>query len=232
MRSLIFTRREDRIPEFRSYASMLDAWGREGPEGNPDMHAWRKLGIKKALETTVKYSAAEPNQLYAALLGANSRNMLAFDLEHQEKISIPISDNVGWLDFTHGITFANAVREQCTKFPDLWPAGLLQMACFSGRNAAFTEAHADLASWQVDDVDAFLEQAVAMLYDHAREEFIVSVHLLKTLLAARAELRTDLPGEVAEHLAAAINRFLNSPLKRKHVHRTAHQAVKFVALDG
>ena len=31
---------------------------------------------------------------------------------------------------------------------------------------------------------------------------------------------------------AALNRLMNSTLKRKHTRRTAHQAMAFVALDG
>jgi nitrite reductase/ring-hydroxylating ferredoxin subunit len=232
VRSLVFSRREDRIPEFRRYATVLDGWRGKPANGAPHMDAFRKLGINKALEKTASFSDEQPEELYAALLGANARNMLAYDLEQQKKIAIPISDNVGWLDFTHGITFANAVREQCSRFPELWPAGLLQMACFSGRNAAFTHAEADLAAWQVHDPEGFFDEVVETLYDHGREEFIVSAHLLKTLLAARAEVRAGLPAEVSAHVVAATNRFLNSPLKRKHAHRTAHQALRFVALDS
>ena len=76
--------------------------------------------------------------LFHALLGANARNLLTFDAEHQDRVRIPIDDNVGWLSFTHGITFANAVRAQCARFPELWPPALAQMACFSGRNAPYT----------------------------------------------------------------------------------------------
>ncbi|MCK5363392.1 MAG: Rieske (2Fe-2S) protein, partial [Gammaproteobacteria bacterium] len=109
-RSLIYARREDRIPEFRRYAGTLHAWGEGNAAGIPDMHAWRKLGINKALDLTVSFSKASPERLYTALLGASAGNMLAYDLQQQNKVNIPISDNVGWLDFTHGITFASAVR--------------------------------------------------------------------------------------------------------------------------
>jgi tRNA U54 and U55 pseudouridine synthase Pus10 len=136
------------------------------------------------------------------------------------------------LDFTHGVTFSSAVRMQCEKFPALWPAGLLQMSCFIGRNASFTETQPDLASWRVDDIDEFFVGAIAQLHDHNCSEFIVSAHLLKTVLAARTEVQANAPAEVAEYLAAAINRFLHSPLKRKQARRTAHQAMKFVAMDG
>jgi len=230
-RSLIFSRREDRIPEFRRYAATLESWGQEKTSGTPEMHAWHKLGINKALELTASFHAAPPEQLYTALLGACARNMLAYDLRQQNKINIPISDNVGWLDFTHSITFSSAVRMQCQKFPELWPAGLLQMACFIGRNASFTEAEPDVESWRVKVIDAFFDHAVAKLHDHDCDEFIVSAHLLKTVLASRNEIRENTPAEVSEYLAAAINRFLNSPLKRKQARRTVHQAMKFVATD-
>ena len=71
-----------------------------------DMHAWHKLGINKALELTARFSATPAEQLYAALLGASAGNMLAYDLQQQNKVNIPISDNIGWLDFTHGVTFS------------------------------------------------------------------------------------------------------------------------------
>ena len=230
-RSLIYTRREDRIPEFRRYAITLEAWGQGSATSAPDMQAWHKLGINKALELTESFNNAPAEQLYAALLGATAGNMLAYDLRQQNRVNIPISDNVGWLDFTHGITFASAVRMQCQKFPELWPAGLLQIACFIGRNASFTEHRPDLERWRVSDIDGFFAQTVADLHDHNCDEFIVSAHLLKTVLAARTEIQAKAPEDVAEYLAAAINRFLNSPLKRKQARRTAHQAMKFVAMD-
>jgi hypothetical protein len=231
-RSLIYTTREERIPEFRRYAGALAAWGEGQVSGAPDMHAWRKLGINKSLNLAASFSNAPAGQLHTALLGAAAANMLAYDLEQQEKINIPISDNIGWLDFTHAITFSSAVRIQCEKYPELWPAGLLQIACFIGRNAAFTEPEPDLASWRVDDIDDFFTKRVAALHDHNCDEFIVSAHLLKTVLAARTEARANDLDEVGEYLAAAINRFLNSPLKRKQARRTAHQALKFVSMDG
>lgn len=231
-RSLIYARREDRIPEFRRYAETLEAWGQGGGAGTPDMQAWRKLGINKALALTASFSDAPVEQLYAALLGASAGNMLAYDLQQQNKVNIPISDNIGWLDFTHGITFSSAVRMQCQKFPELWPAGLLQISCFLGRNASFTESQPDLESWRADDVDAFFAHAVAELHDHNCTEFIVSAHLIKTVLAARIEAQEHGSTDLATYLAAAINRFLGSPLKRKQARRTAHQAMKFVAMDG
>lgn len=231
-RSLAYTRREDRIPEFRRYADFLESWGRDTEAVTPDMHAWRKLGINKSLALAASCADAPPAELYSALLGAVAANMLAYDIEQQDKVSIPISDNIGWLDFTHGVTFSSAVRLQCEKFPELWPAGLLQISCFIGRNASFTLPEPDLEAWRVSDVDEFFARTVSALHDHNFDEFIVSAHALKTTLAARLEAAANASGDVRDYLAAAINRFLNSPLKRKQARRTAYQAMKFVALDG
>ena len=106
------------------------------------------------------------------------------------------------------------------------------MACFSGRNAPYTGDEGDGTSWRVEDADAFLTSAVEGLYDHGSGEFIVSVHLLKTVLAVREELRAEPPAEVGDALAAGLNRFLNARLKRRQVRRSVYQAMKFVAYDG
>ena len=231
-RGLVFATREDLIPEFRGYAKALAGWGGASNGAEPAPADWRGLGIDGALARAVASSAAPPLRLFHALLGASARNLLTFDAGHQDRVRVPVADNVGWLSFTHAITFASAVREQCTRFPDLWPAALAQMACFSGRNAPYTAGDDDGASWRVDDTGAFVARAVEGLYDHGAGEFIVSVHLLKTVLAAREELRAEPPAEVADLLAAGLNRFLHARLKRRQVRRSVYQAMKFVAHDG
>ena len=232
VRGLIFATREDQIPEFRHYRQALAQWDdAKSVAEQPLPEQWRGLGINKALDLTLSYSGVQAEVLYAALLGANAWNMLAFNDAQQDKIKISVADNVGWLDFTHGITFANAVREQCTRFPELWPQGLLQMSCFCGRNAPFTQQETDLNRWQVTDAEDFYRSTIRDLFDHGRDEFIVSAHLLKTTLAARALNRAQLPAPVISMINAALKRFLHAPLKRKHVQRTVYQALKFVASE-
>lgn len=230
-RSLVKASREDLIPEFRAYAGALAAWRRD-PCAPPAAAAYRGLNVDRALALTAAHGGAAPLALYDALLGANADNMLRFDARYQTRVDVAIKDNVGWLDFTHGLTFANAVRRQCTRFPELWPQGLLQMACFAGRNAPYTGDDAPARHWRIDDAGAFFDATVDMLLDHGQPEPIVSVHLLKTTLAARQEIRASPSPETAAVVLAALDRFLNSPLRRKHVRRTARQAAAFVALDG
>ncbi len=232
VRSLVAATREDLIPEFRAYPAALSGF-RTKPNGAapPTAESYRGLSIAKALDLTAS-SGAPPETLYRALLGANAANMLGFDLRYAQRNDGPPADNVGWLDFTHGLTFANAVRRQCGKFPELWPQGLLQLACFAGRNAGYADRSLDAGEWRVADAEAFLDASVERLFDHGMSEYIVSVHLLKTTLAVREEVRSGAAGEAAPLLLAALNRFLHSPLRRKAVRRTMRQAMQFVALDG
>ena len=87
-------------------------------------------------------------------------------------------------------------------------------------------------AWRVEDADRFFADSLEHLFDHAREEYIVSVHLLKTVLAARRLYRQRPEAPSTEPMLAALNRFLNEPLKRKHVRRTMRQAMSFVDRDG
>ena len=143
---------------------------------------------------------------------------------------ITVSGNVGWLDFSHGLTFANAVRQQCSRFPELWPQGLLQMACFNGRNSGFTTRETDLVSWKPAKLEDQLNYLLERVLDHGQGEHIVSVHLLKTALAVREEI-SQLDGSDADILVAALTRFFESPIKRRQARRTAHQSLLFVSKE-
>ncbi len=229
VREFIYASREDKIPEFRAYSTQLEKWGQHQQQ-KPDASLWRHKGINKSMKAVVACSGNPPEDIYQALLIANAINLLSFDIEQQEKIRVPVSGNVGWLDFTHGLTFANAVRQQCSRYPALWPQGLLQMACFNGRNAGFTTRELDLESWKTDDLEGRLNQLLERVLDHGEAEHIVSVHLLKTALAVRDEFKNLEPAN-AQILVASLTRFFESPLKRRQARRTAYQSLKFVAKE-
>ena len=186
--------------------------------------------MPQALARTLE-SSADPEALFGALLGAAAWQQLHFDLERQERCDQPISQNVGWLDFTHGLTFGNAVRALCGRHPELWPRGLLQMACFLGRNDRFVDPELDVEAWAVPDPAAFFEAAFGRLLDHGAPEYIVSCHLVKVLTAVREEVAAAPDAAWTPTLLAATRRFLESPLKRKHSLRTAYQAAAFTAIE-
>ena len=234
VRSLVNAFREDLTPEFRAYGPALEAWPDNAPPAATPPRAEDFIGLPTpAALARARDFAADPLALHRAFLGAAGWQMLHFDVAAQARNDGPVQDNVGWLDFTHAITFGNAVREICTRHPDLWPRGLLQMACFLGRNASYATCDLDVAAWRIHGAGAgFLDDAAARLLDHGQPEYILSAHLLKTFTAVRAEA-AQLPGEspARADLLGALNRLLNTPIKRKFTLRSAHQSLDFVARE-
>ena len=232
VRSLVYASREDLIPEFRAYAGALARWDGAGAGAEPvAAEDLRRLSVPKVFERALR-STGDRKALFDALLGAACLDFLQFDLAVADTTDKSVSHNVGWLDFTHAVTFANAVRVLCGRYPKLWPQGLLQIGCFVGRNAAYVDRDYDATPWQVDDAQAFFETSLRGLFDHAQAEYIVSVHLVKLLSAAREEVTADPAAPWVPAMLAAVNRFLHEPLKRKHTKRTAQQALTFVAAEG
>jgi len=189
---------------------------------------------KEALPWVVrKLHESRPEAVYSALLEASALNLLRFDERHERASSRSVSRNVSWLSFTHAITSANAGRVLAQKYPELWPAVLLQMACFVGRNKRFVEADADITPWLVDSssADGFLESVRGRVLDHGRREPIFSAHLVKTLMATEQELpHVSPPGRGV--VLGALNRFLHAPIKEKHPLRTARQALALAEVES
>lgn len=257
-RALLHARREDLIPEFRGYAPALAAWDAAAPEAQEPAapEDFAGLDLRRVLARCLR-SAGRPRELFRALLGAAALQLLRFDAALGARSDGPVSANVSWLDFTHALTFADALRvlaEEEEAGPgeaagsplgpalgsppgsSLWPAGLLQLACFLGRSTRYLERglgnEAALAPWRVADPPAFLAQARRGLFDHGQAEPIVSAHLAKTVTAVEALIAADPDSPAAPLLAAALNRFLASPFKRRHLLRDARQALARVAEEG
>ena len=230
-RMLVRARREERLPEFRGYAKALAEWDGSGttPARTSDFIG---LSVDGALRRTLTSSGRPTRELYDALLGAAMFNLLHFNTAFERAIDNAIADNVGWLDFTHALTFANACRHICEERPDLWPRAALQLALFIGRNRKYVRCNEDLAQWNVDDCQAFLADEIKALYDHGIPEPIIACHRLKVLIALEDELRAAPDTAWSETAGAAVNRYLNTPMKRHHGLRTAAQALDFVAGEG
>src|SRR3546814_9435135 len=141
VRSLVYASREDLIPEFRAYGPALAAWTGEGgaPIAPADLLG---LSVPKVLER-VNRSSGDRRALYDALIGAAGWQFLHYDTRLMTAVDKPVSPNVGWLDFTHALTFGHAGRVLCGRYPRLWPQGLLQIACFVGRTAGFPDKAVD-----------------------------------------------------------------------------------------
>lgn len=231
-RSLIDASREDLVPEFRGYAAALAQWpSKPNTDAASVPPKFSGRTINECLRHTVAAAAAmPPPALHDVLLREAAANLLRFDTAWDRKTDTSIADNIGWLDFTHALTFAHAVRIRCTKHPTLWPAGLLQIAMFIGRNTTYllpNDSEHDRA-WRVADRAAFERACIERLIDHGQRDYIHSVHYLKTWLAVQAEIEAGVSEPTRDALLAAVNRFFNTPLKAKHARRVAQQAASFV----
>ena len=228
-RDLVSASREDLIPEFRSYASIKAEW--HGP-GTNDLCAQDFAGLgPEAAMKLITQGMQSPDELYHVLFEVACNSLLHFDLGKQDATDQSVSQNCTWLDVSHEITFANAVRQLCGKYPELWHDALLQMGCFFGRNAGFQDSGIQLSDWLVKTPDAYLDQVKDSLFDHSTAEYIVTAHLVKMTFAVTGELEASPDAPWKNTLLAGLNRFINSPLKRRHSLRTASQALAFVGIE-
>lgn len=229
-RMLVRATREERLPEFRGYVAALAGWSDKG--GAPARaRDFIGLSVDGVLKRTSESSGRPMREVYDALVGAAVFNLLHFDAQFMHATANPIADNVNFLDFTHALTFANAVRHLCENQPKLWPRAALQLALFIGRNRKYVN-NADQSAWRVEDRDGFLGCEMRALYDHGIPEPIIACHRLKVLFALEDELAARPDAPWADDALAAVNRYLNTPIKRHHGLRTAAQALEFVAKEA
>ncbi|MBN9569085.1 MAG: Rieske 2Fe-2S domain-containing protein [Alphaproteobacteria bacterium] len=229
-RSLVRATREEHVPEFRGFTAARKAWN--GGGASPSAEDFKGTTIDHALALTVAGAACDPHALHETLLQAAAWNMLHYDPAWEYASDGALADNVSWLDFTHALTFANAARHLCEETPDLWPDALLQMAMFISRNKKYVNAGQDVSHWRVNGRTAFLTGAMEGLYDHGLPEPIIACHRLKVLFALEDELRAAPDAAWAGDMCAAVNRYLNTPVKRHHGLRLATQALAFIAREG
>jgi nitrite reductase/ring-hydroxylating ferredoxin subunit len=228
VRNLVYARREDLLPEFRDYAVRLAAWGQASQPCPPlDGSALRGMAPKSALAVVATWGGRyPPEQIFDVLVEAAAWSLLHANETVFTRSDGRLADNVGWLDFTHALTFAEAAQLVVQRRPSLWPSVLLQIACFIGRNAGYVDPALDTGPYAVDDAGQFIADSISGLFDHGRDRFIISVHLTKTLLAG-ANLMHANPA-LTPVLATALNRFLHAHMKGRHVLRTARQMRELV----
>ena len=100
-----------------------------------------------------------------------------------------------------------------------------------GRPAADDPVLPALQRWAVADAPAFDAQCSETVLDHGMALYIHAVHLLKTWAAVRDEIALGVPDATAQALRAAVNRLFAARFKQRHLLRTAHQAMGFVARE-
>ena len=238
-RSLVYATREDLIPEFSKYGSVLaetiaGASVAGVTEPSPSQEALDDAGVASCLEWTrnayLVVGKQEPGVVFDSLVAASALGLARYNTRFQEAYDKSVKDSVGWLSFTHALTFVNAVHDMCVHDPEYWPAGLLQMACFVGRNHSYQDLARVTDEWVVEDPEPFFDESRELLLDHRMRDPIFSSHLAKTTVAVRREHAISTPG-TGELVLVGLNLFLHAPIKQKHARRLARQAIDLVARD-
>ncbi len=247
LRALLYATREDLLPDFKAYAPALAQWPGPGPaHAEPAMagaglaaihcEALESKSIKQTLSAVLAAASTDPMSLLQALQQAGAHHLLRFDQSVAERSDNAITDNIGWLDFSHALTFAQALRELLPLAPQLWPQGLLQMALFVGRNTPYLQpelsADAAVQAWRVSDAMAFHARCRAQVLDHGLGLDIFAVHWLKTWMATRDAIAAGLTEAAQQSLLAAVHRLFEARFKQRHVLRSARQALAFVARES
>lgn len=233
VRSLCFATREDLVPRFAAYAEVREGFpeasdGGRGPWEATEIQGKGVAGALRHVREAVRDHA--PREVFDGLVRVNARNLLRFDTSYHFAYDRPTPEHVGWLDFTHALTFADAVRVLCGRYPDLWPDGLLQLACFAGRNHGFLLEDLDEERWKEGSEEELAEEARTLALDHGQGLPIYAAHLVKTWRAVES-LGLSLSPGARELALAGLRRFLRSPLKQKHVRRVVREALWLVGKD-
>ena len=232
-RNLCYSTREDLLPEFKEYAPGLASLtvSKHAAPSSETLNVPFPSRMGPAFAWLARALRSHSvDVIYDRLLEALALNVLHYDLQYDAAYDGPVTQNISWLDFTHGITLANATRQLCLRHPQFWKQGLAQMVCFLGRNYDFIDKTVDRNEWIVENEPGFFKEINQLLFDHGYSEPIYAVHLLKTSLAVADELLTA-SASCRQALLAGLNRFLKSPMKTKHVRRLARQAIRLVSRD-
>ena len=220
--------REDRLPYLRPFVRSLGAVDLRAMADSERSAGWVDDGTLQAallsgpgadlpgIMAGTAIGGAGVEGVLDAVVAAASERLLRYDphVEHDDDVDF------GWLDITHGLTYAHAARWawRTTPGPDtarlaLWTSFLV---LYGGRKGWAEVREPFGAPVGADPA----ELAQAALSDTAGS-FIVSAHLVKTACAAIAE--AEIIGSDAPRSGAA--RFIASPRRERFVALNVRKAI-------
>ncbi len=235
--TIVYGTREDKLPYMKPFMKRLRTTDlsallsvSEDPdwEGRTDLVESLLGGDRmRAFDNTVMAlrQGAGVNGILDAAVVASSERLLRYDVAGERDFL----DDFGWLDITHGVTYAHAARWHHERSPG---ADTLQLAFFATFLAHYTGRH----EWHTQVADrsdntpldnnlhtyGMLIQKES-LRDHAAS-FIVQAHMIKNSRAAAIEseqIGSDVP-------LLAAQRFLEAPKLQRFVASTVARSLEFL----
>jgi nitrite reductase/ring-hydroxylating ferredoxin subunit len=241
--TLVYGTREDKLPYMRPFVKALAGVDLQALSGFAPVDGWSDdgtlldalLGDQRTapVEATVAAlrAGASVDAVLDVVVQAVSERMLRYDVAGE----FEFTDDFGWLDITHGLTYANAVRwhHRCAaERGDGMSPDLLRLMLFTTFLAQWTGRH----EWHTkvaerDDVEP-LGSTIGSYADELQRQslldgttaFIVHAHAVKTSRAAAVEAERS--GSTLPLDAAA--RFLAAPKLERFVAATVARSIDFL----
>lgn len=232
---IVYGTREDTLPEF---AHAEKVWARVAPEceavyaaagdapvdvaalADTFAHGDRDSALD-AVAATLRAGGSLVAVVDALSLAACER-LLRFDVTIDADPAVQNS----WLDVTHTLTFANALRHAVQRYRDpRIVRALLFGARFVNVMRVLDAAEpSGVPAEPIGDVEAFARAAWDTVLDDPVTRPIVAVHLVKVLVAALEEQRAI----GSTQPLRAFQRLLAAPIRERNIARATHEAIRLV----
>ncbi len=236
--TIIYGTREDLLPYMRPFMRTLHDADLDALCALPTDSSWRDDGTllatllgndRRRIVPAVSQGLAEGagvDGVLDAVVRAVSERMMRYDTSGE----IDLLDDFGWLDITHGLTYAHAARWHHRHSPG---ADAVRMAMFTAFLAHWTGRHEWHTRVADPDEGRSFDGDVAAAGETLQREalldkaasFIVYAHGVKTGRAASIEARRT--GSMLPLQAVA--RFLNSPRQERFVAASVARSIEFLA---
>jgi nitrite reductase/ring-hydroxylating ferredoxin subunit len=241
--TLVNGTREDKLPYMRPFTKALAGVDLDALAGAAPLDGWRDDGtlldallgdLRTApVDATVEAlrSGASVDDVLDVVVQAVSERMLRYDVAGE----FDFADDFGWLDITHGLTYANAVRWHHRRSVECGSGGspdLLRLVLFTAFLAQWTGRHEWHTSVgeraQVEPLGSTIDTYAAELQRQSlldgSSAFIVHAHAVKTSRAAALEAGRS--GSTLPLDATA--RFLAAPKLERFVAATVARSIDFL----
>jgi nitrite reductase/ring-hydroxylating ferredoxin subunit len=241
--TLVYGTREDKLPYMRPFMKALagvdlaalsgfapvDGWSDDGTLLNALLGEQRTAPVEATVAAL--RTGASVDDVLDVVVQAVSERMLRYDVSGE----FEFADDFGWLDITHGLTYANAVRwhhRRAVERGGGTSPDLLRLMLFTTFLAQWTGRH----EWHTkvaerDEVEPLASTPEAYAAELQRQSlldgttaFIVHAHAVKTSRAAAVEAArsgSTLPLDAA-------TRFLAAPKLERFVAATVARSIDFL----
>ncbi len=235
--TIVYGTREDTLPYMRPYMRAMAALDLDTLAAIEPDPTWRDdgqlvaalLGSDRVAPATAVSSAlragAGVDGVLDAVVAAVSRRMMRYDTTGE----FEFADDFGWLDITHGITYANAARwhHHNAPGPDTVRLALFCafLALWTGRHEWHTTVHEPAEPAELgDDVVAAGEHLQRRSLGDGTSAFIVHAHAVKTSRAASLEAARTGSFEPLH----AVARFMEAPRLERFVAANVTRSIEFL----